>query len=378
MQLIEKVQKIAANHVSKSARKSDLNQVFPYHILTKFSATDLATFIRGSVESSKLRQSERAELFFHACKYCSNVRNYFLVSLGMVGTGIASFGTKRQKQKFIQNLCENRAIGALAISEARIGSNMAGMEASYKQVGNQFVLNGEKKWITLGDIADFFLIAANGPNGIQLFLVEAGNVGLSTKPITGILSNRGSHIASILLNDVCIPESAVLGENFFSSQRALKQILTTGRLIASIAAVAMAEAAFEEMLKYTKSRQQFGKRLFEHQLIQKRISDCKTQIFAGFSISLNAFNYENSNEVIASSHAAMAKHFNSQLIEDVTKNCLHALGANSISNSFSLERYYREATGFQFIEGTSEILTQLIAKTAILGYPKIWSQENEN
>jgi alkylation response protein AidB-like acyl-CoA dehydrogenase len=138
----------------------------------------------------------------------------------------------------------------------------------------------------------------------------------------------------------------------------------------------MAEAALDEAVLYAKKRLQFGKRIFEHQLIKKKLGDSKTAIAAGKALSVESFRTEFNGTGEAVNNAAMAKYFNSNVVERVTNDCLTAVGAISLTEELELSRYSREAKGFQFIEGTSEVLVQLIANGALMGYPKLWKQKD--
>lgn len=373
IEILEKIEFLAESEFKLQAKFADSNNYFPTTVLKKFNADELSLIIDNPSMRKRLSFEERARFYFFAGKYCANIRNYFLVSLGMVAGAITQFGDEYQKEYFLDRILQEGAIASLAITEPKIGSDIANIETSYELRNSSYFINGKKKWITLGGIADFLLVAANGRDGIMFFFVEKDVEGISIRPMEGLLSNKGSYIAEIDFLNVKVPRCHRLGGNEPESRKILSQVMNSGRCIASISAVAMATAAFETTLGYAKERKQFGKRLFEHQLIGKKIADAKTQITTGLLLGKEAFKYEFDNNLNSNSFSAMAKYHNSNLIESITTQCMSIVGANSMSSDFPLERYNREAKGFQFIEGTSEILVQIISSHCLLDRNSTWN-----
>lgn len=376
MEILEKIEVIAADDFKRLASQADSNKLFPKEILDFFEPEELELIVHELSLKKMLSFEDRAKFFFYAGKYCANVRNYFLVSLGMVGGALTRFASRNQKKQYLKKIYRDKAICSLAISEPSVGSDISSIKTQYQIDTENYLINGKKKWITLGGLSDFFLLAANGIDGLQLFIVDAQTPGISVSEIDDLMCNRGSHICELTLHNVRVPRTNLLGEDVAVSSNALKQILLTGRCIAAVSSVAMAEAALDEAVLYAKRRLQFGKRIFEHQLIKKKLGDSKTAIAAGKALSVESFRTEFNGTGEAVNNAAMAKYFNSNVVERVTNDCLTAVGAISLTEELELSRYSREAKGFQFIEGTSEVLVQLIANGALMGYPKLWKQKD--
>ena len=159
-------------------------------------------------------------------------------------------------------------IFSLVITEPSAGSNINQIETSYKETHDGFIINGKKKWITLGGIAEKYLLLANGNQGLQLFIIDSKLKGINKTVIKNILTNKASHISNINFKNVKIKKNSLIGENYDVSLKALNYALINGRAIASISAFSMCEAALDETVNYTKKRSQFGKKIWNFQLIR--------------------------------------------------------------------------------------------------------------
>ncbi len=361
--LLEKIKNISDDYFKSTASKIDKSKKFPSKVTKIFNKEEINQIL-GYKNKKKLDAYDEFKFYYYATKYCSNIRNYFLVSLGMVGSTILKFGSTNQKKK-IMNIIYKGGICSLAITEPDAGSNINQISTTYIKSKNGYILNGKKKWITLGGISKLLLILAKGEQGLQLFIVDTKRKGIKKSEIRNILTNRASHIANFSFNNVKILKSELLGEKNNITQKALNFALINGRAIASASAFAMCTAALEEAIDYSKKRDQFGKKIWNYQLIQKIISDSRINISAGLAFSEKAFKYKKKNTIESENYCNMAKLFASQNVQKICSELLDIFGANGTSNTFNIERYFRESKGFQFIEGTSQILTQLIALNSI-------------
>ena len=369
--LIEKAESLS-KEFEYFGRSTDAQQSFNQNIPKIFKGEGISSLIECGIGKGDLNSEEECKLYFLLSKYCANMRNYFLVSIGMVGCTIQKFGTPEQKDIFGNRLIYSGGIAALAITEPEVGSDLNAISTEYEFFDGKFTLNGKKKWITLGGIADIIMVVANGKKGPLVFLIDGNTHGIERTEIKGLLSNRGSHIAELSFKNVLLTRNDMLGGEECFSANAVSFALKNGRAIASIAAVAMASAALEEMVSYAKSRKQFGVRIWEHQLVQKLIGDAQTNVHAGYNLTKEAFYRKRKDDRDSTHLCSIAKLFSSTAIESISADAVQLLGANGISSDFSVERYYREAKAFQFIEGTSQILVQIIARGAITGVPQLW------
>lgn len=352
---------------------TDQESYFDSKITTLFSENELKKVVDFSGANQNLSPTEEAEFFYYTCKFCANTRNYFLVSLGMVASTIQNYGTTGQRDRIGTQLLSGSMVGSLAITEPNAGSNLEEISSNYEIINeDEFRINGCKRWITLGGIASIVLLAATGEKGLQLFIVETSKHKVDRREYRNLLCNRGSHIAELSFKDLKLSRKDLLGENFKTSAEALRFALMNGRAIASIAAVAMSHAALEEAISFANKRKQFGKRITEHQLIQKMISEAWSNIHAGKCLAIEAFQAKRNPGLLALQSCANAKLFTSKAMQKITSDCIQIIGSAGISNELSAERYFREAKAFEFIEGTTQVLEQLCALGAISKTPKLW------
>lgn len=367
--LLKKIKFISNNSFKLLASKIDSSKKFPTEITKLLNKNDIELLLgHNTKKKNSLNYKQECHFYFHATKYCANIRNYFLVSLGMVGSTILKYGTSAQKKKFLSDTVNKKSISSLVITEPNAGSNTKEIATKYIKTKNGYLINGKKKWITLGGISDNLLVLANGEQGLLLFIMDSKTKGIKRSVMKNILTNRGSHVANISFKNVIISKSALIGGNIEVSSKALNYALTNGRAIASISAFSMCQAALEETIAYAKFREQFGKKIWNYQLIQKILADARVNISAGIAFTEKAFRKKREMTIESMNYCNMSKLFASQSVQQICSTLLDVYGANGTSGKFNIERYFRESKGFQFIEGTSQILTQLIALNSIMGF----------
>ena len=364
--------KSKTGHLLGIGRECDEKGVFSPKIQSLFSPKQVYKLVESVSGIDKFSSEEEAEIFFRLGSYCSSTRNYFLVSVAMVAATILKFGSAAQKLRCKELILAGDFIGSLAITEPLAGSNIDEIKTKYEIVNETVQLTGHKRWITLGAVSNMFLIAAVGKEGRLLFVVEPRCSSFTRQPMKGLASNRGSAIANLEFEHLQLKVEDTLGGDFDSSQKALDFALMNGRAIASISALAMANSAVREAIEYAKSREQFGKKIWHHQLIQKIIGDSWLDINAGHHLCLNAFSAKHDDDASAMEHCINAKLFATKVVQNVTAGAMQIIGGNSLTKDFNIERYHREASAFGFIEGSNEILTQLVAQKALIGLPKMW------
>lgn len=366
---LNKVQKKIVNlnktKIILGSKSTDKNSKFPEYI-TRFLDKDDLMMLLGYHNNKKSMSPLEECLFYYECsKYCSTVRNYFLVSIGMVGATIFKFGSLEQKKNYIYKIINKKGVASLAITEKESGSNINSIKSSYKIENDYYILNGKKTWITLGGRANIILILATGEKGLILFYTEK-NKFIKTKKIKNIISNKGSEISEISFKNLKINKKNIIGITPNKSIEALNYALMNGRAIAGISAVGMSSAALEEASKYSLSRVQFGKPICSFQQIQNIISNSAIKIAAAKSLSEKTFIMKRKNYSKNKNLCNFSKLYSSNVIIEITSELMQIFGANGINTKFNIERYSREAQGFRFIEGTSQIISQLISNYIVL------------
>jgi len=304
-------------------------------------------------------------------KACCSTRGLITIQSSIVGQTLLRWGTEEQKNNWLPPISRGEVLGAFALTEPAVGSDAGGVQTHYRRDGRNFVLNGRKKWISFGEIAGFFIVIASCGSEITAFIVERNRPGVSTNPIKGLLANRAAHLAEIELKDVKIPEDNVVGKPGSGFTFIVATALDHGRYSIAWAGIAIAQEALDCMALYARKRQQFGRRIGEHQLIQRMICNAVTTTHAARALCIKAGEMRMRGNIHAIVETTVAKYFTSKIAMDITSDALQVHGGNGCSNSYPVERLFREAKVLEIIEGTSEIQQQIIAKYGLKAYGRI-------
>ncbi|HON38139.1 MAG TPA: acyl-CoA dehydrogenase [Deltaproteobacteria bacterium] len=300
---------------------------------------------------------------------CASTGVIMSVNNSLYGFPVYTFGTEEQKIKFNTPVASGEANGCYGLTEANAGSDPAGMKTSAVLDGDSWVINGEKKFITNGNIAKYAVIAAvtdktKGYKGITQFVVDLENTeGFSVGKVEEKLGIRGSGTAELVFQDARIPKDSILGD----PGSGFKQMLTTldsGRIGIASQALGIAKAALEESVNYSKERVQFGKPISSFQATQFKLADMATRIDASELLILKAAWLE-SNHLPFEREAAQAKMFASDTAMDATIEAVQILGGYGYSSEYPVERLMRDAKITQIYEGTNEIMRVVISKNVL-------------
>jgi len=280
-----------------------------------------------------------------------------------------TFGTSAQKSTFLPPLISGDHIGAFALTEPSSGSDISSIKTVAVEQEDCFVLNGTKIFITNGNIADAFIVAAKttenkGPMGISLFIVQKGIDGFSTSGKSEKkLGMRASDTAELVFCDVKVPKGNLIGKKNFGMV-ILHETLVTARLGMAAIAIGIAQAALAQSVQYIRTRKQFGKYLSHFQSVKSMIAEMEIGINAATLLLDKAVRLKTSGCNITK-EASEAKLFSSQVATQTTKNAVQLFGAYGYSREFPLERYFRDAKLTEIGDGTSEIQKMIIADEVI-------------
>ena len=298
---------------------------------------------------------------------CSSIRSLLTVH-GMVCLAIARFGTKQQKDKWLPKLAAGELIGAVGLTEPNVGSDAKNIQTTAELRGGQHVLNGRKKWITYGQIADLFLVFAQHEGQPTAFLVERAAPGFSVQPIRGVLGTRASLLAELTLEDCAIPEENLLGRRGFGVAFVATTCLDYGRFTIAWGCVGMGQACLDESLRYTAQREQFGVPLRQHQLIQKMITEMVTQVKAARLLCERATRLKEQGDPQSMAEMWTAKYFASTMLPKVTSDAVQVHGATGCSQETNVQRHYRDCKVMEIIEGSTQMHEMIIANQAYQEY----------
>jgi alkylation response protein AidB-like acyl-CoA dehydrogenase len=290
------------------------------------------------------------------------------VNNSLVCWGLESFGSEEQKQKYLVPLAKGEIIGAFCLSEPEAGSDATSQQTTAIDMGDHYLVNGTKNWITNGNSASVYLVIAHtdvtkGHKGINVLIVEKNTPGFSIGPKEQKLGIRGSDTHSLMFQDVKVPKENRIGDEGFGFKFAMKT-LSGGRIGIASQALGIASGAYELALSYSKQRKAFGKEISQHQAIQFKLADMATQIEAARLLCLKAawMKDNNQNYDLASS---MAKLYASQVAMDTTVEAIQIHGGYGYVKEYHVERLMRDAKITQIYEGTSEIQRIVIARAIL-------------
>jgi butyryl-CoA dehydrogenase len=283
---------------------------------------------------------------------------------------IWDFGNEEQKRKYITPCARGEKLAAYCLTEPNAGSDAKAIESSAVDKGDHFVLNGTKVFITNGSVADVYVVLARtdpekGTKGITMFVLEKGMKGLKAGKKEDKMGWRASDTSEVIFEDVQVPKEHVLGERGQGFAQAMKQ-LAGGRISIAALSLGIAEGAFEEALKYSQQREQFGQPIASFQAVQHMLADMGTGIACGKHLTYTAARLRDEKKDITTA-AAMAKLFCSELAMKATLDAVQIHGGYGYTKDYAVERYMRDAKACTIGEGTSEIQRIIIARQLLKG-----------
>ncbi len=290
------------------------------------------------------------------------------VNNSLVCWGLETFGNEEQKQKYLVPLAKGETLGAFCLSEPEAGSDATSQKTTAVDMGDYYLLNGTKNWITNGSSASTYLVIAQtdpakGSKGINALIVERGMEGFIVGAKENKLGIRGSDTHTLLFNDVKVPKANRIGEDGFGFKFAMKT-LSGGRIGIAAQALGIAAGAYELSLEYSKQRQAFGKPISQHQAIQFKLADMATEIEAARLLVYKSA-WEKDQHLDYGTSSAMAKLYASKVAMDATVEAVQIHGGYGFVKEYHVERLMRDAKITQIYEGTSEVQKIVIARSVL-------------
>jgi alkylation response protein AidB-like acyl-CoA dehydrogenase len=282
---------------------------------------------------------------------------------------IWKFGTEQQKTTVLRELARGECLGAYALTEPQSGSDAANQKTRAERDGGDYVLNGAKAWITNAGVARWYVVMAmtdpeKKTRGITSFLVREDDPGFRIGKNERKMGLHQSRTAALFFDNVRLPASRRLGAEGQGFEIAMTT-LDHSRIGIAAQALGIAQAAYEAAVAYAKTRETFGKKLFEHQAIAFQCADMKVQIEAARLLTYRAALLSEKTGVRFSKESSMAKVFSSEMCNAVCARAVQVFGGYGFSAEYPVERYYRDARVTTIYEGTSEIQRMVIAKNLL-------------
>lgn len=290
------------------------------------------------------------------------------VNNSLVCWGIEKYGNEDQKIKYLVPLAKGEKLGAFCLSEPEAGSDATQQHTTAVDMGDYYLLNGTKNWITNGNSASTYIVIAQTDvakkhKGINALIVERGMEGFVVGKKENKLGIRGSDTHSLMFTDVKVPKANRIGDDGFGFTFAMST-LNGGRIGIAAQALGIAAGAYELSLKYSKERKSFGKAISEHQAIAFKLADMATEIEAARLLCLQAARMKDA-KLDFSLQGAMAKLFASKVAMDTTVEAVQIHGGYGFVKEFHVERLMRDAKITQIYEGTSEIQKIVISRNLL-------------
>jgi len=297
----------------------------------------------------------------------SGFRSFVSVQGSLAMFPIWKYGSEDQKQEWLPRMARGEAIGCFGLTEPDFGSDPAGMRATARRRGSDWVLNGNKLWITNGGIADVAVVWARADDGIRGFIVPTSSRGFSTRDIHRKISLRASVTSELILEDVVVPESAVLPG--VTGLRGPLSCLNEARYGIVWGAMGAARACYEAALAYAKTRIQFGKPIAAFQLTQRKLVEMLLEITKGTLLALHLGRMKDEGR-LAPQHVSVGKLNNVRAALEIAREARSILGANGITLEYPVIRHMNNLESVFTYEGTNEIHTLAIGEaiTGIAAY----------
>jgi alkylation response protein AidB-like acyl-CoA dehydrogenase len=280
---------------------------------------------------------------------------------GMVSQAIQKWGSQEQQRQWLPKLASGEVIAAFGLSEPSVGSDAKSVETTAVAENGEYVLNGTKRWISFGQVADLVLIVAQCEGKPTAFLVETDRQGFSAKPITDMLGFRSAMLAELCLEDCRIPQEHLLGRVGFGFSHVAGSALDYGRFCVAWGCVGMGEACLDACLRYTKKRKQFGSALRKHQLIQAMIAEMITNLKAARLLCYQSARAKDQGDFGSIMDTSIAKYFASKMVNQAASDAVQIHGANGCSGDYPVQRYMRDARVMEIIEGSTQMQQIIIA-----------------
>jgi butyryl-CoA dehydrogenase len=357
--------KIADEKIAPLALEYDEQGVFPRDIVDILAASDLCgVYIPeeyGGLGGGVFEMSLVVEQLSRACGG---------IALAFAGTGLGTypillFGTDEQKAKYLPDIASGKKLAAFGLTEANAGSDAAGVQTTAVLDGDEYVLNGTKQWITNGGEADIYTVIActnraKGARGFSAFIVEKGTPGFSFGKKENKMGIRASATSELVFEDCRIPKENLMVREGMGFIVAMKTLDRTRPGVAA-QALGIAQGAFDEALKYSTQRVQFGKPISENQAVQHILADMAIQIEASRALVYQTCRVIDSGEKNFSKDSALCKVMASDTAMKVTVDAVQIFGGYGYMKEYPVEKRMRDAKITQIYEGTNQIQRNIIA-----------------
>jgi acyl-CoA dehydrogenase len=316
-----------------------------------------------------LSMREEAELVMELGYTTPAFRSMFGTNNGIAGQVLLVDGSDEQKQRYLPGMAAGEITASFALTEDEAGSDPSTLVTSAVRDGDDWIINGSKRFITNAPIADLFMVFArtggpdSGAAGISVFVVDAHTAGIKVGPPDHKMGQLGAQTAEVFFQDARVPGDAIVGSEGKGFRTAMAS-LAHGRLSIAALCVGLAERLVDEMVTYAAQRRQSGRAIGEFQLVQALLADSQTEAYAGRAMVLDAAGKFDSGED-QRMLPSCAKLFCSEMVGRVADRAVQVHGGAGYIRGVAVERFYRDARLFRIYEGTTQIQQVIIGRALI-------------
>lgn len=279
----------------------------------------------------------------------------------MMTFALQRWGNDWQKDRWLIPLAAGNLIGAFAVSEAETGSDVNGLNTEFIPDDDCIVVKGSKQWISFAQTADVFFVAGKLNGSAATIIVERDTPGLEISPINNMYGFRAGMLGKLTFNNCKVPKAHMLGQNPLILAQIVGSVLDHGRFTIAWGALGLSNACVDACINYTKTRRQFGKPLYQHQLIQRMLTNMLVATRSSRLMCMDAAKARNESDTDMIIKTAAAKYFSAENALKTANDAVQIHGANGLCDQFPVERYLRDAKVFGIIEGSVQMLQMMIA-----------------
>lgn len=363
--LIDRIHEFAESEVAPLAAEIDKQERFPEEARNRLREIGMM----GVCYPKEYGGGGHSYLVYIAmveelAKYCASTSIMFAAHHSLGAFALSALGTPEQKTKYLVPLLKGEKLGAFGATEPDAGTDLGSQRTKASDIGDYWLLNGSKVFITNGYYADIYFVSAvtdksRGSKGISAFIVEKGTPGFSFGKKEKKMGIRGSATYELIFEDCKIPKENLIGE----LGKGFKTALTTldgGRISVGAQAVGIAQGAIDCCKKYVTEHTSNTKKLSQSQHTQFQLANMQTKVDAARLLVYRAAQAKQNNEPYAH-YASMGKLFASETAMEVTRQCINLVGYDGVSNKYPFERFMRDAKITEIYEGTSEVQRMVIS-----------------
>ncbi len=366
--LLDTVSRLVRERLVQAERTVDETDEIPADLIAAMKTMGLfGLTIPEEYGGLGLTMEEEVLVMFEMGQTSPAFRSLFGTTVGIGSQGILMDGTPEQKARYLPRLATGELIASFALTEPQAGSDAASLRTSATRSGQDYVLNGTKRFVTNAPLAGIFTVMARtdpgskGAGGVSAFIVDARTPGLRLGGRDRKMGQRGAWTCDVIFEDCRVPATNIIGGRPGLGFKTAMKVLEKGRIHIAAICVGVAERMLRDALRYAAERRQFGHAIGEFQLVQAMLADSKAELYAARCMTLDAAQRRDRGETV-STEASCAKLFASEMCGRVADRAVQIFGGAGYMAEYGIERFYRDVRLFRIFEGTTQIQQLLIAR----------------